>query len=270
MTRLEAAVRSPIAFRRKFSDRPERFLEKPETVGIKFDGRLFVWHAFPDLQPDPFFGDRELGPSVTTLLTDDDDYADVATELERFLSALAYHYDQPAEVTAYGSSGERDPFHPSITRAPRTHAGWMMAESYEVIRLQRNPPAVLQAIAYFREGLNAGSPFYRFMAYWNCIDATFDGDIERRSEFLRRTVPLFRGRWDDRFDFPKDPVKYFWEESRNAVAHAVRHSRRSIDPDADHDRRRLDDESRFLNLIARRAIEREFDRPVMTGDTFHP
>jgi hypothetical protein len=270
MSRLEAAVRSPIAFRRELRDGRHAFQDKPETVGIEFDDRLFVWHAFPDQEPDPIFGPRELGPSVTTVLAAGEEYAVVATELERFLSALAYHYEQPAEVVAYGSSGEQDAYHPSITRAPRTHAGWMMAEPYEVIRLTREPPAVLPALAYFREGLNAGSPFYRFLAYWNCIEAVFDGNWQRRDLFVADTVPLYRARWEDWFPFPDDPVRYFWDESRNAIAHAVRGSRRSIDPDADQDRRRLDAESRFFQIIARRAIDDEFGRPVLTGDTLHP
>src|SRR5439155_10680615 len=59
MARLEVAVNSPLAFSRKYYEHTnagvtELFNTGPDTVGIEFRGRLFVWHAFPSpSQPGP-------------------------------------------------------------------------------------------------------------------------------------------------------------------------------------------------------------------------
>ena len=55
---------------------------------------------FSEPERDPIFGESELGPSVTSNLGDNT-CDEVATELERLLSALSYYCDQPAEVVAY-------------------------------------------------------------------------------------------------------------------------------------------------------------------------
>lgn len=259
MTRLEAAVRSPISFRRQMSDGIEKFTERPETVGIHFDGRLFVWHALESLphSPQRVFAGRELGPSVTSVLGDDP-YEHVATELERFLTALVYEYGLPAEVVAYGSNFETDPYAPPIASAPRTHSGWMMGEPFEAISLRRDPP-VLKSLAWYREAVNAGSPLYRFLAYWNCLEATLE---RRRAEFIDRTVPTLQHLWNTSYPFPSNPSEHFHELSRNAIAHVFRGRRQMIDPDADQDRRRLDSESRFLDDVARIAIKETFGNPL--------
>jgi len=257
--RLEAIVRSPIAFRRKLRDSPDQYSDPPETVGIEFDGRLFVWHAFTVGTHDPIFGDRELGPSVTSVLGDDA-YAEVAAELERFLTALAYYYEQPAEAVAYGSHFTPEPFETPIARAPRT-PGLTMIESPKAVSLRRDSVRLLKALAWYREGQNAGSPFYRFLAFWNCLDAVFEEEAER-DRFVESIFPTLASAWGD-FPLPASPAKDFREASRNAIAHVIRPSGRPvIDPDADIDRQRLQSESRFLNKLVRAAIEQEFDRPV--------
>lgn len=260
MSRLEAAVRSPLAFRRGISDGTASLADPPETARIVFDGRLFVWHSFADGPDDPIFGDRDVGPSVTSVLGGAS-YAEVATELERFLSALSFHHQQPAEVLHYGSSWETDPFKLPFTRAPRA-AGRVLVEPCKSISLRRDSEALLKALAWHREGQNAGSPFYRFLAYWNSLEATF-GDAKRRDAFVDTETPQLSTAWGESYPLPKAPAEAFREASRNAIAHVVRlPGKPVIDPDADTDRQRLETESRFLNWLVRAAIQQEFGEPV--------
>src|SRR5258708_4547364 len=97
------------------------------------------------------------------------------------------------------------------------------------------------ALAYFREGMNAGSPFYRFLSFWTSLDATFGitRDSTRRDAFLRSFAPDARKIWDKRFPFPDDLAVALRDDSRHAIAHVLRdRGRRHVDPDSGTDRAR--------------------------------
>ena len=185
---------------------------------------------------------------------------------------LSFYYRQPSEAVVYGTSSGDEAWVLPATRAPRTHVGWMMSEPFEAMAVEREPKLLL-ALGYFREGQNAGSPFYRFLAYWNCLDAVFAvtrNNFAARDRFLDSEVPRFRARWDDRFGFPVQPARYFRDESRNAIAHVLRDpGSREIDPDSGEDRRRLEHESQFLQWLALEAINREYPRAITAADTHH-
>jgi hypothetical protein len=176
---------------------------------------------------------------------------------------------QPAEaVSSHTGSGVTDPFHPAIHRAPRTHVGWMLTEPPDAI-VVRPETNVRVALAYFREGLNAGSPFYRFLAFWNSIDATFGvtRDATRRDAFIRSFAPRVRSRWDGRrFPFPSDLAVALRDDSRHAIAHVLRDpGGQQVDPDSGTDRDRLTTEADALKWIAEEALRSEYPDPVNAG-----
>jgi hypothetical protein len=265
MSRIEASIRSPLSFRRNMSEGVAQYDEAPETVGITFDGRLFVWHAFPeDEEEEPVFGSTPLGPSVTSALGDDTSDV-VATELERLLSALTYLYDVSTEVTHYGSSWETDAFKPPYTRGPKV-PGWARKEPVDSISLRRDSEGLLKALGWYREGKNAGSPYYRFLAHWNALEAVCYGPTSRsaRAELIDRMTPALAEAWTA-YPLPESPSEHFDEASRNAIAHVFRGeggARPLIDPDADADRQRLDWESRFVEVLVPHAIREVFGEPV--------
>ncbi len=269
MARFEAAVRSPIAFRRSTGRLSIAVIKQPpETVGIEFEGRLFVWHFF-EPQEDPRFGHVEDGPSATTVLEDESDWGGAAADLQRFLSALAFNHDQPADATTYGGTADTDPYKPAMWRARRSYESWMISEPYAKISLRPETNLRL-AVAYYREGLNAVSPFYKFLAFWNSLDAVFDAESNpsARDTFLDKTAPQYAATWDDKYHpFPKNPAQALREDSRNAIAHVLRRKgKRTIDPDQAHDRMRLDRESRLLHSLTRAAIEKKYPYPVVATD----
>lgn len=241
----------------------------PDTVGIEFEGRLFVWHAFaPDVDP---ITQRQIeyGPSISVVVEGDEDERQAAESLQRFLSALAFYYNQPAEAISYGGSGESDPYWPAVLRARATHLGWMMTEPYDVMSL-RPEPLLRVAVAYYREGLSAVSPFYRFLSLWNSLGATFGDDAKRLAGFINAEAPRHRtAHWNERIAFPNDPAKAFYDDSRNAIAHVVRDKgKRTIDPDRAADRVRIDSEANLLLWLARMAIEQEYPHPVGGGNRY--
>jgi hypothetical protein len=262
MSRLEAVVRSLLSFRRNMSEGIAAYVEPAETVAITFDGRLFVWHAVEEATAPVTFGTPLTGPTLTSVLGSDTDGV-VATELERLLSALTYLYDVPTEVTHYGSHWTTDPFEPPIARGPQT-PGWARKEPFDWINLRRDSPAALKALGWYREGKNAGSPFYRFLAHWNALEAVF-GSLRGRAEFVDRATPRLASGWTD-YALPGKPSAHFYDVSRHAIAHVIRgKSDPVIDPDLDPDRRRLDWESRFIECLVPAAVQEAFGTPVVGG-----
>jgi hypothetical protein len=110
-----------------------------------------VWHAFPPRQDDSTGQQEQLGPSVSTIVAGDEDQKEATSSLQRFLSALAWLYDQPAEVVGYGGDAETDPYHPPSRRDVRTHGGLMIAEPFEMIAL-RSEPLLRLGLAYYQLG----------------------------------------------------------------------------------------------------------------------
>lgn len=267
MARLEVAVNSPLAFSASFNQHRgpgaigELVTRGPDTVGIDFRGRLFVWHAFPSRErPGP--GNEEWGPSVTVLVEDEADVRRAADDLQRFVSALSFHYQEPAETLPALVTDVTDPYHPAEKRAPRTRRwGFTLTEPPTRITL-RHDRNVQLAVGYFREGLNAGSPFYGFLAFWNALDATFgiERDASRREAFITSLAPRARALWDDAIvRFPPDLAAALQDDSRNAIAHVLRDvGKRSIDPDAAPDRARLRMEADVLKWMAHAAVEQEY------------
>src|SRR5207244_1363689 len=91
ISRLDVAVRSPLGFRRGLGLAPplEELRKPPETTGIEFEGRLFVWH-YLEPRDDPDLGYQEFGPSVTVIHeeVDEKSWIEPANALQRFLSAV--------------------------------------------------------------------------------------------------------------------------------------------------------------------------------------
>lgn len=159
--------------------------------------------------------------------------------LQRLLSALAFYYNTRIESRSTRTgSGETALLHLYGTVEPNDVYGGHFVTAPARVRL--DPDRTLRvALGLYREGLAAGSPFYRFLAFWNVLDARFEGSKSAVDDFLRATATR-------RNALPNasgvDVAEYLRDDSRNAIAHIVRHSpdARSIDPDMPSDRERLE------------------------------
>jgi hypothetical protein len=254
MARLEVAINSPLAFSRRFAqpiesdELEEVFAQGPDTIGVEFRDRLFVWHAFPS--PDrPGPGKEDAGPTVTVLVGDDEDAVRAADDAQRFVSAIAFYHQEPAETLYAQVTDITEDYTSAVNRAPRTTRwGWTLARSPTTITL-RTEANVQLAIAYYREELNAGSPFFGFLAFWNSLEATFSvpergrkgrgAAITARNDFIRAFALNARKAWRPDIPFPTDLADALEGDSRHAIAHVLRRpGERTIDPDVSADRAR--------------------------------
>jgi hypothetical protein len=260
MARLEVPVRTSLRFAKGPVLPIMPATHEAESVVIKFDRREFGWLEF---KPTPG-GDYIPTPTVTTFVENDaEEEWNLAREvLQRFLSALAFEYDTRIEARpTSGGSGTPDLLDPSGARDASDAIGFLLHVA--PTRMVVSPdPSLRLALAVYREGLNAGSPFYGFLAFWNVLEATFNGNGTRRNSFLRAEAPS--SRWV--VPFTGDVAHYLREASRNAIAHIIRRDPgdTSIDPDLPHDRERLDLESRWLRDLARKAISTRWPEPVVS------
>jgi hypothetical protein len=275
--RLEVIVNSPLAFSKRFAelfaDVSARVSARvPDTVGIEFRGRVFVWHAFPSVER-PDVGHEESGPTVTVVVEDDADARDAADELQRFVSGLAFNYGQPAETRYSQLTDVTDPFAPAKNRGPRSNLwGFMLAPP--PARLVISPERKVElAVAYYREGLNSGSSFYGFLAHWNALNATFGvpgrGGTRRgsaravRDWFIRAFASNAQKVWPEDLPFPDDLADALERGSRDALSHVLRGpGERSIDPDIAEDRARLRVETDVLKWMAHEAVEHRYPAAV--------
>jgi hypothetical protein len=192
--------------------------------------------------------------------------AEAAAEpLQRLLSALSFHYNTRIESRrTKGGSGESDLLHPYGAVEPSdTFAGQCVTAPVRVH--VEDDPQLRVALGLYREAMSAGSPFYRFLAFWNVLDAVFNGDEAARDAFIgaRATgihaVPNAAG---------TDVAKYLRQDSRHAIAHVVRDRPQdtTIDPDAPADRERLELDAYCLHDLARIAVLERWPEGVILED----
>jgi hypothetical protein len=182
------------------------------------------------------------------------------------LSALAFHFQTrlDAEPLA-GGSGESDLLHPYGAQAPADTVGAYLAPAPREIVVEDDAQLRL-ALAVNREALNASSPFYAFLAYWNVLEVVFDADGAKRNNFLRQEVANTYQR--PTFVAGQDIATYLRDESRHAIAHVIRTSPTdtAIDPDLPLDRGRLEKDRSLMREFAHKATLSRWRRPVTLLD----
>lgn len=260
MGRVEVPVRTSL----RFIDSPVTPIltggVEAESVVIDFEGRELGW-VMPRSHDE-----HEAGPTVTAHLDSeaawrDDAWNEVLETIQRFLSALAFHFDTRMESRpTSGGSGEPELLHPYGAIEIRDTFGTMLVAAPRSVAVLDDPKLRL-ALAVYREGLNAGSPFYRFLAFWNVIDAVHGPDDADVDLFLGLEGGASYWRPDS---FSGNAAAHLRQESRNAIAHVVRPAGRTvIDPDLPQDRERLDAEGRWIQYLAHRAIKSAWTQPVV-------
>jgi hypothetical protein len=182
--------------------------------------------------------------------------------MERLLSAISFAYDTGIEVTSYGADGEPDPRWKPSVRDSGFPFGRVLFGYPERVEVDDDHELRI-ALGHYREARNAGSPFYRFLAFWNALEAAC-GDENKRAVFVKAVGP--RHPWGEA-DWPRPPdlAAYLWDAGRNAIAHVLRSSRKPrVDPDLPQDRRRLEHDGWFLRGVVREAIETRWPSGVRT------
>jgi hypothetical protein len=240
--------------------------DESDDFTFNFDGREFGW-----VVPKPGnASDYQPGPTLTTFVDADPDHIgdqawetawdDAVEAAQRVLSAFAFYHDIRMESRpTSGGTSTTNLLHPFGARDVRDTIGTHQAVAPSELIVDPDPQLRL-ALAVYREGLNAGSPFYRFLAFWNVLEVVFGGIGRKRNHFIRAEAP----RSYFKLSIKRDIATHLRDESRNAIAHIVRRQAADtkIDPDLPHDRERLDQETRLLRDLAKKAIERRWPQSV--------
>ena len=117
------------------------------------------------------------------VVADHNNYEEERELMHRLLSALTYELEEPMEVRNGGGTGVADPLAPPVPRAMRRGFGKQIQDAPAAIEVTDDERLRL-VLGLYREGKNSESPFYRFLSYWNGLDASFDNDAKRISEFI--------------------------------------------------------------------------------------
>jgi hypothetical protein len=243
------AVNTPVAF----SPGPRTgLLAVAEQTVIMFDGYRFVWHANGE--------ERERGdpcwPTVTVMVRDPDDYANEASATNRVISAMSYALNYEMTIETSIATGFKTELDRPTLRQPSPSLGMVVVNGPTAITVEQDGRLRL-VIALFREARSANSAFYRFLGYFNALDAAFDNDEPARDGFVQRSLamcPVPAGQTG----IASDWAHYLKDNLRNAVAHAVRRPGKPVlDPDDLTDRSQLDQASGMVaDLVRRRVRER--------------
>ena len=251
------AVRSNLRFHTKRT--PGVFNPpKEETIVIQFEGRDFVWHGNFALGDH----DDEYWPTVSIVIDDEATETAGKEALERLLSAIAFWTDSPAEHLSSGGIGYRDKLGQSFAVAMRRGMGDSILPAPERIDVIDDDD-LRRALAFYREGLNCGSLFFSFMAFWNSLDVASSDKNPHIRDWIRQEPPHLAAKWSYYGNPPTDWWLYLKDSSRNAIAHSVPKSGTPLlDPDLATDRERLGRNSSLVHDLAKWRIHHRWDRSV--------
>jgi hypothetical protein len=258
LVRYEQGVATTVVFHtqeRPFAPAAAHF-PQPETVVIVFGGRRFVWHA-----TEPREGE-ELFPTVTTMIADPNDYEAERLAMERFLSAVAWWTSQPIEYRIEGGAGVPQEMDPPVATARRRGLGNHVYEAPHELVVE-DDAELRRVLGYHREGLNTGSSYFKFLAFWNALDiacSDYAGNLRGWIDANAANLVVLRNGDDGIVDW----WDHLHNERRSALAHATRdRPGLEIDPDNPAHRQSLERDGNFLRELTRvRVRERWGDRPV--------
>lgn len=251
--RYEVAVQTPIAFHTQRRDAFER--PPPEDVVIEFEGRRFVWHA-THRGPD----DEVCWPTITMLVADGNNYEAERVAMERFLSAVSFHWGESLEVVSQagaGWPGEMDrPVAVSVRSGDIRH---LHEAPLELVT--EHDPRLARVMGYYREGQTTASPFFKFLAFFGALDVACEdyphpNDPGPMPAWVRANAHRHQYHWGEGRPAPEDLWTYLNEERRHAVAHATRSDPDlpELDPNDPNERARFYGDSRLLEYLVKDRV----------------
>lgn len=225
-----------------------------DWLPIQFEGRRFLWHRAPR-DPDS----DETWPTVTTVYPVDpepaqDWWEDVHRAMERFLSALSYHYKAAITTRAVRGTGVGKAFSREFSPPRAVWArGMVPGMTHPVLSelLTVADERLHIVMGYWRDGCSTGSPFFRFLAFWNALDIACE-NVDMPT-WVRAQSKAMADRIEGQ---PADLWLHLHDERRHAVAHAVREPDKpdDLDPNDPSMRMRFDMDSRVLATLVRQRV----------------
>jgi Methylamine utilization protein MauJ len=215
MARFEVALRSEIAFKTWTSPPKGELLGRPgrsrsTSVGTNLSGTPRPSETEPDMAR---VSRVSMSPARSTV---------VGERVQRLLPLSRSSTTRRSRPSFMAGTGDR----PDVSQRSfgcHTQASVGSLHTAPAVVAVGDDPHLRLALGLYREGLNAGSPFYRFLAFWNALDPVFPGTKKQRNDFLREEVepvsPCHRAR-------PSEASDYAEHRSRSACRPYPSHRRR--------------------------------------------
>lgn len=209
---------------------------------FQFEGRTFRWIG-------------GTGASKTTLsvgVKDNNDFDAASESMNRLLSALAWEHRVPIRKGA-GAAGPRRNL-PFIW-GPWRSGGLGISSSGLLSTYTPGSEHRRRALAFYREGLNSASVFYKFFNLWKILELAVPSESARRS-WLSSTLPQLqrsRLRINEISATNPDVADYLYESCRCAITHVWR--KPYVDPDDPTDSARISADLDILDELVRIAMQ---------------
>jgi hypothetical protein len=242
--RYEVAVDTALDLRKPGKLGPLKRLTK-EPVSIWFQGRRFTWHPRTD----------ESMPIVTVPFEDSGNYEEERFAMEKFLSALSFHFNAGITVVVDASTGFKSELDTPLLRQPPMRGATF--PSPNALQVPEDEELAL-CLGHMREGRSATSLAYQYLSFWKVIEVAVGA--ERFMEWVGSAAEAL---WHEE---GLDATGWFarLNDARNASAHAIRNNPESLRyyPDDPSSRLQIRDDADKVRRLAKQAIERRWPQPV--------
>jgi len=224
-----------------------------EPTRIQFGGYNLV--LFPKT--------KDHSHSVSIDLTHERISAEAArTLINRMLSVMSWCDDQPASLHE-GWSGN-----PVPVPVSRRDLAFMTTHQWHFYRSLPSDQDLMQCLAYYRDGLNAGSVglgSHAVLSFFRVFETKYDtkrkvvGWVNMAFPSIEKSIrgSALKEFNDDRLQAGVDVGTYIYENCRVATAHAARDQ--PSDPDGAEELRRLLNASEVIHRLARLFIKQEYN-----------
>jgi hypothetical protein len=212
---------------------------------VWFQGRRFTWHPSTE----------ESRVIVTVPIRDSEDYDAERFAMERFLSALSFHFGYGITVAEEAASSFKKEFDPPFLQHP--HLPGTIFPAPAALAVEDDDELAL-GLAHMREGLAATSVAFRYLSFWKAIEVSVGP-----SSFAAWMGTTAAREWPS-----EEPDGAAWfarlNDGRNAAAHAVRFDPESVHyhPDDPISRMKLLRDVDKVWQLARTAVVERWPTPV--------
>lgn len=225
---------------------------------VTFGGRDFVMRAATESsEPCIAFNAQPYRLSVK----------EAREQVLRFASALAWRENSKVEVFVWIGGG--------LPHGVGKFKGRVIQDFFEPDGLpETNDETALCALAFYREGLSIGNPFFAFLSFYKTI-ATIHRKGNERGSWIKQAIEKLdaddaKKRIKELGHPDTDIGMYLYQECRNAIAHAELEN--FVNPDRVEDHERIHKDLPVIRNLAVIAIEECFsfynrhrDKSILDG-----
>lgn len=220
-----------------------------DEIYFQFEGRTFRWiNGTPESKAIVSVGVKNL-----TSHHEEDE------AINRLLSALVWEHRRPI-VKGSGVGGAKRSL--PLTWGPRMSIGVRVDPAYLFQGTGVSSPERWLALALFKEGINSGSIFYRFLNFWKILEVAIK-DKTSRWNWINSQAPTmgqYQGRLTQIMALSATIAEYLDYSGRCAIAHVFR--RPFVNPDDHEDYVRISQDVPIAEHLARKAVTEFFPEQV--------